>query len=235
MRTFEERFAAAEKTFLQAKDGLARAAADYHQGAGAAYAAALAARDDMLAKVKQNRQEAGPVAENFNREFEAANYEITSKVRSLLAKKTELDLVHDQLKQGLKKREEQLRQATIEASPVARVYQQAHEAAVKARVSWSLLKALRPCAANLGQAMANLVGVDLHAPHEQAVLGETHEWAKNFIKKEVEYLLTEFMASRGTYPEDEAIPAVDLGAMRLADVMSPTQIRMARSAAVAQD
>lgn len=233
MRTFEERFAAAEKAFLQAKDSLARAAADYHQGAGAAYAAALAARDDLLAKVQQNRQEAAPAAENFNREFEAANYDITSKVRSLLAKKTELDLVHDQLQHGLKKREEQLQQVAIEVSPAARAYLQAHDAAVKARVSWSLLKALRPCAANLGQAMANLVGVDLHAPHEQAVMGETHEWAGNFIKKEVEYLLKEFTASRGTYPEDEAIPAVDLGAMRLADLMSPAQIHMVRKAALA--
>lgn len=233
MKTFEERFAAAEKAFLQAKDSLARAAADYHRGAGAAYAAALAARDDLLAKVQQNRQEAAPAAESFNREFEAANYDITSKVRSLLAKKTELDLVHDQLQQGLKKREEQLQQVAIEVSPAARAYLQAHDAAVKARVSWSLLKALRPCAANLGQAMANLVGVDLHAPHEQAVMGETHEWAGNFIKKEVEYLLKEFTASRGTYPEDEAIPAVDLGAMRLADLMSPAQIHMVRKAALA--
>ncbi|WP_022978864.1 hypothetical protein [Ideonella sp. B508-1] len=234
MKTFEERFAAAEKAFLQAKDSLALAAADYHQGAGAAYAVALAARDDMLAKVKQNRQEAGPVAENFNREFEVANYEITSKVRSLLAKKTELDLVHDQLKQGLEKREEQLRQATIEASPVARVYQQAHKAAVNARVSWSLLKALRPCAANLGQAMANMVAVDFRTSEEVALFGENEEWAATFLKKEMERLLAEFIASRGTFCEDEALPGIDLGALRMADVMTPVQLNRARATSVVQ-
>lgn len=234
MRTFEERFAAAEKAFLQSKDSLARAAADYHQGAGAAYAAALAARDDMLAKVRQNRQEAGPATENFNREFEAANYDITSKVRSLLAKKTELDLVHDQLQQGLKKREEQLKQAAIDASPKARHYMLAHEAAMKARVSWSLLKALRPCAANLGQAMANMLNVDFRTREEVALFGENEDWAASFLKKEMEHLLAEFMASRGTFCEDEALPSLDLGAMSRADVMSPAQLSMARAASVAE-
>lgn len=234
MKTFEERFAAAEKTFQQAKDNLARAAADYHQGAGAAYAAALAARDDLLAKVQQNRQEAGPAAENFNREFQAANYDITSKVRSLLAKKTELDLVHDQLQQGLKKREEQLQQVAIEVSPAARAYLQAHDAAVKARVSWSLLKALRPCAANLGQAMANMVAVDFRTREEVALFGENEEWAATFLKKEMERLLAEFIASRGTFCEDEALPGIDLGALRMADVMTPVQLNRARATSVAQ-
>lgn len=236
----QEQARRAQANLQEALAALSQARADYETGAGATFAQAKAAQEELASKIKTAEAEADAASDAFNQAFSAGGFVNNEASRAAMArKKNAQDIaiaVHAAFAQGAKA----LQEHACSASVKARLYASAYEKAYIAHAQAEGYKALQEFGPHIARAMA----LAAHAPHPHSVhedsLGRPAPTAairRETVAARWAFILEALQSMAKECPDFierpllEELGAFDLGALTPAHTLTPVQMHKMRSAA----
>ncbi len=225
--SLQERFLAAEAAYTSAVAALQAAELAYKDGAGKAYADAVALRTNLQTKITQQQEKKADADELFKQAFAAAGYVVNAAARTALNKKNDAVAILDELNRALTEVQNDLEgNLLLDASNYARSYQNATTNACDTLAEFLVLRALNEHGAPIAQAL-NSIPSDYRRGTGGTVVaayGDSLDRAMNKVKQEI-LLLTQEV---GKLTDIQVPPVADLGAMTVQDILSPAEANALR-------
>lgn len=227
----------AQAELQQAMAKLDAARAAYQAGAGGQYGQALAAQGELQRKSAAADAEVQAADAAFRVAFEAAGYERTEAVRETQRRKGDAQDLAEATRAALERCGTVLRGHAIDASLQGRAYVDAHKAAYAAYARAQAHQAIAEAGEQIARAMAFMAHVPQpHSAHEdwqermppsKAIADELKAARSAFILKALADL-SKARPEYATRPHVETLGACDLGPLSERELLTPTQVYMAR-------